>query len=272
MNYNSIVNVNKNFKPDISYNNLDIYNLKNNIYSTVKPEKSLLVNKNIENYFNEIINVSDKTKTYKIVNKTSFFYKFYKDYVENNMLLIFIIFIIIIFLTIRYYTKDIENEYFENNKKLRKNSLYNKKINNLKKYKKKLDNQKEKLNNDKQQILSIIDELSNINYELDTIKSTSINNKDAVDFVHIPVPNNSQRVSEKPVSKSGEYNDKIRNMLKHDNSEEFINKTIGWTMKEYNNQPNQSDLNPSSKIFYDINKKLDDSDLVQGMYVEPPYM
>jgi membrane-associated HD superfamily phosphohydrolase len=264
---------------DMSYNDLDVYNLKN-IYSTVKPEKSLLVNKNIDDYFNEIINVSDKPKTYKIVNKTSFFSKFYKDYLENNMLLIFVIFIIIIFLTIRYYTKDIENEYFNNNKNLRKNVLHTKKINNqintLKKYKKKLDNQKEKLNNDKEKILSIIDELSNINYELDSVKYTIKNNNksnsqsnnhnnynnqnnhiyknnnypdnDFNDIKNNLVKNVSSKIGQVNNKDPFVYNDKIRNLLEEDNS------------------------SPSSKIFYDINKKLNDSDLVDGMYIEPPYM
>jgi hypothetical protein len=282
MNYNSIIN-------SKLYNDLDY-----NIYSTVKPQKSLLINKNIDNYFNEIINITDPPKTYKIANKNnSYFSTFYKDYLENNMLLIFIIFIIIIFLTIRYYSKDIENEYFKNNINSTK---YKKKIilqkNNLKKYKKKLDLEKDK-------ILSIIDELSNINYELDSKKYSSLeqensdisincnkttHNKENINF---KLDNLQHKNNEKPIDFNKMKNNLIKNVSTKNNinnfdSTELIKDSSYDNLIDSNsinkhiisNVANNIDIKelPSSKIYFDINKKLNDNDLVDGMYIEPPYI
>ena len=307
MNYNSIIN-------SKLHNDLDYYN----IYSTVKPQKSLLINKNIDNYFNEIINITDPPKTYKIANKNnSYFSTFYKDYLENNMLLIFVIFIIIIFLTIRYYTKDIENEYFKNNINSKK---YKKKIdlekNNLKKYKKKLDLEKDK-------ILSIIDELSNINYELDSKKYINNSPSNSKKYSSLEQGNPDILInSNKTTHNKENINFKLDN-LQHNNNEKSFDfnkiknnliKNVSTKINNINNfdsndlikdslydnliesngtnkhmvqnivknidgnmyLSNSSDTSvnelPSSKIYVDINKKLNDNDLVDGMYIEPPYI
>ncbi len=250
MNYNSNMNLKMN-----SYNDLDFYNIQ----STFKNDKSLLINKNIDNYFNEIINIPEQPKTFKIINKNnSFFNIFYRDYLENNMLLLFVIFIIIIFLAIRYYTKDMDNENFQNNTYRQKNILYKKKLNNkknnLKIYKKKLDIEKEK-------ILNIIDELSNINYELDSIKSNNQNQNIKLN------QNNLENSGFNEIKNNliNEVNNKINNF----GSFELENKIRNLVDKDSTYEKSYF----SDKIYYDISQKLDDNGpIVDGMYVEPPYI
>ena len=238
------------------------------------------------------MNVPEPPKTYKIINKNnSYFSIFYRDYLENNMLLIFIIFIIIIFLTIRYYTKDIENEYFENkNNSNKKKLIYKKKIsnekNNLKKYKKKLDLEKEK-------IISIIDELSNINYEIDSIKyqPTQINKiNQANESNQNNKINEPKNINFKLDFQQKNFNDIKNNLINNvssklytddtynlqDKIRNMVQSTIGTdNLKKNRNNDREHIIDkgiPSSKIYYDINKKLNENDLVEGMYVEPPYI
>jgi prefoldin subunit 5 len=194
-------------------------------------------------------------------------------------------------LTIRYYAKDIEDEHFKNNIKLKKNILHKKKIinekNNLKKYKKKLDNEKK-------QILSIIDELSNINYEIDSMKLK--NNK--VNSLIPLLPNNNIKQDIKQdsnaIQRISDYYVGNRELMKdsHDSATQIVSnvsppnpdkikkKLIDNVSTKTNNfnfydEQYESSLNnqSSSKIYYDMNKKLviNDNDLVDGMYIEPPY-
>lgn len=144
---------------------------------------NILVNKNIDNYFNEIINKPILSQQVKIIPKTNYnFDKFYYDYIEHNLLFIFLLVGIIIFLIIQYYCRDfyIESYSNENNnlnienkenikedKYLNKEKYQKEKIKQLKKIQKlqqiKLLKYKEQLDQEKNKILSIIDELSSIN-------------------------------------------------------------------------------------------------------------
>jgi hypothetical protein len=260
MNYNSINNLKIN-----SYNDLD-YFTKNNVNSIVNQDKSLLINKNIDNYFNEIINTKEPIKTYKIINKNnSFFSRIYKDYFENNMLLIFVLFIIIIFLALRYYSKNYnsDNEHFNNNTKIKENLLYKKKMirekNNLKKYKQKLENEKKK-------IIDIIDELSTINYEIDTPdlnKNISYNKVDG----------NSIGLSYKPtLEKSSNSNKHMiqNNKSNFDQNKKNLIKNVSNKISNFDSYNNFNDN--SNDNFYDINRNLNDNDLIDGVYIEPPFI
>jgi len=254
MNYNSIINS----KIYSSYNNLEKFNFKNNIYSSVKPDKSILINKDIDNYFNNIINIPEQPKTYKIANKSSIS-TFYKDYLENNMLLLFVIFIIIIFLVIRYYTKDIENDYLNNNIKFKKNILYKKKYNNeknnLKKY-------KQKLNSEKNKLLSIIDELSNVNYEINSMKNNIIQQTN--------ISNNNSNLDTNLLDLG---NNKIEKELENFNNIISRDKLKDNLINDISNKFDLLQNNKPSKSYYNINKEFnDDNNLVEGMYIEPPYL
>lgn len=122
-----------------------------------------LVSKNIDSYFNNLLN-----QQYVIKNKNEFnFSKFYSEYIEHNILLIFIITIIIIIFIVKYYNK---HEKFDNNnytcikKKIRK-----KKVNNT------------NLEEEKQSILDIIDELSSLNYSRIEKNNERLNNNIMLD-------------------------------------------------------------------------------------------
>ena len=133
-----------------------------------------LVSKNIDNYFNNLLknsNITDIKKT-----KTS---SFYNDYIEHNILLIFIILSVMIFLFIRYYNKEDHDEeederqlYLNQRKNLKK--YRPKKFKKIKKIKKMnydsesnytLDDARRELDNEKNKILKIIDELSTMNQD-----------------------------------------------------------------------------------------------------------
>jgi hypothetical protein len=158
MNYNSIVNKTH-----------ETFDFKNNIFSSVHnfdDMKNPLINKNIDDYFNEIINKIEPVKTVNIIKTESFFSRFYNDYILDNMLLIVILIFICIYLVIRYYTKEFDNQNIntkiETKNILIKNKLDKKKLLNTQN---KLLNYKKQLDFEKNKIISIIDELSTINYD-----------------------------------------------------------------------------------------------------------
>ncbi len=117
---------------------------------------SNLISKNIDNYFNNLIN-----KPVVITSKkTTSFNIFYKDYIEHNLLLIFIIILMGVFLLVKYFSKEeIDNKIYDYTKEY--NLIKNKK----KKIKNKLIKERELLIKEKNEILSIIDELSELNIE-----------------------------------------------------------------------------------------------------------
>lgn len=196
---------------------------------------NILINKNIENYFNDIISKPIVTSSnISTISKTGYnFHKFYDEYIEHNLLFIILIIGIIIFLIIRYYSKDqdnFESEQQYNDKfkfdqikpkpeQINKNLTKNiKKINSEKtkliKYKKHLDQEKQK-------ILSIIDELSNLNnYEY---------SKSKYDYP------------------------------------EYLNSN------KFNYEDNQLDIADNFE-YYDINKNFNDTtNEIDGLYIEPPF-
>ena len=146
----------------------EIYNFEN-IGGTTE-YNNVLINKDIDNYFNQLI-TKNNVETKSNIKIAYTFDKFYGDYIEHNLLFIVLLIGIIIFLVIRQYIKDFDT--FEsdsennnkNNSNLKNENIHINKIKskNFKNEKKKLIQFKKELDYEKQKILSIIDELSNIN-------------------------------------------------------------------------------------------------------------
>jgi len=135
-----------------------------------------LINKNINNFFNDVLSKPDPIAPAAVKSEQTW-NKFYKEYIEHNMLFFIIIIGLVIFLIIRYYTADydydkrVQDEFDtdlddtddDDDDDLGDKKTYKKKL--KKKYKNKLKNYKKNLYDEKQKILNIIDELSELNYE-----------------------------------------------------------------------------------------------------------
>ena len=107
--------MNYNFKNSLLENNN--FEILNN-YEIVNNNKSLMVSKKIESYFNDLVKIPEAVQT---GGKNDFsFTKFYNEYIEHNLLLLFIILCLVIFLIVKYINKNYytdtekKNEYKEN--------------------------------------------------------------------------------------------------------------------------------------------------------------
>ncbi len=134
-----------------------------------------LINKNINNFFNDVLSKPDPIAPAAVKSEQTW-NKFYKEYIEHNMLFFIIIIGLVIFLIIRYYTADydydkrVKDEFDtdlddtdEDDDEPGDKKSYKKKL--KKKYKNKLKFYKKNLYDEKQKVLNIIDELSELNYE-----------------------------------------------------------------------------------------------------------
>jgi len=155
---------------------------------------SNLISKNISGYFDDLINKPIITPPLKQSTMSSF----YKNYVEHNLLLIIIIIFIIIFLLFKYFSKNYFNDNIENDEKIEKNKKEKerKKIDKERelKLRQKIQRERNLLEKEKSEILSIIDELSEINYKRvipQNIKEENIqhpkkeNNKNQINYNNI---------------------------------------------------------------------------------------
>jgi hypothetical protein len=132
---------------------------------------SNLISKNISVYFNDLVNKPIISPT----PKKSTIITFYKNYVEHNLLLIIIIIFIILFLLFKYFTKNINDDENDNNNInnvsddnntiIKEKEKEKETINNKKKLIQKIRKERELLEKEKSEILSIIDELSEMNYK-----------------------------------------------------------------------------------------------------------
>jgi hypothetical protein len=250
---------------------------------------NILINKDIDNYFNDLISKPiPPNQTNILVTKSNYsFEKFYLDHIEHNLLFIVLLVGIIIFLIIRHYIKDFDtfgteltdeknkeknvveednntntdesdnsnnsnnsnNTVNKNtaNKNYSKKKILNKlKINKLNQIKKqqqfekiKLINYKKQLDEEKEKILTIIDELSNMNdYESSRLK---------------PYPNYlGQDIN-------------VYYGTNYSNTQKFFNQAPDNLPKLPHN------LNDNSQ-YCDINKNLDDeTNKINGLYIEPPF-
>jgi len=240
----------------------EIYNLEQMGVST--EYDNILINKDIDNYFNNLISkpiINQNSNLNPFNTKSNYsFDKFYSDYVEHNLLFIVLLFGIVIFLIIRHYIKDFDT--FEtdltktktktentententndNNSSLKKNKL--KKLDIIKKKQQlekiQLINYKKKLDMEKDKILTIIDELSNMNdYENSRLKTNQ-------NYINQDINN--------------QYSTNYSNIQK------FYNQSD-------NNLSNLPHNLSDNSHYYNINKNInDDANKIDGLYIEPPF-
>lgn len=239
-------------------------------YEVINTNKPLLVSKNIETYFDDLIKIPDVVQT--AGKSESNFSKFYSEYIEHNILLLFIIFCLVIFLIIKYINKnyyDVENFTSTKNIKHKKiknenddeiddyddnDTFYSNKMKHklkkqkLLKMKKDAERERHLLELEKQSILDIIDELSNINYE----KIQSNNNKIVNDNVNYQ--NNYENFNTIHIDKD----------YLNENSQNYSN----YSLIQSNEFTNDG--------FYTINRNINYKDkkspnYIKGMYIESPF-
>lgn len=245
---------------------------------------NILINKDIDNYFNDLISKPVSNQNSFIIKSNYNFEKFYSEYIEHNMLFIVLLIGIIIFLVIRYYIKDFDNnenklnlenysdtnstdynnnlsdsysdsdsdnvDKIINNKKfIKKNKLEKNKIQKMNQIKRKqqiekiqLLKYKKQLDKEKEKILSIIDELSNLN-------SNEYTNSQ-------PYPNYlGQDIN-------------INYGTNYSNSQRFFNQA----QDNLDNLDRLAHNHDDHSEYYDINKNIDDdTNKIDGLYIEPPF-
>lgn len=272
MNYNSLANRD--------------YELYNNNFETTDIGANPLINNRINDYFNNILNQPEPSKTYSIVTKSDYSWsKFYKDYIEHNMLLIVILIGIVIFLVIRYYSMDYDvksDDDFTDIDKLDDSDLETTK--GKKKYKKQLKKYKKQLDDEKNKILNIIDELSSVNYEEQKFYSSKEQNYQSEIQKLIQYQKMKEMQDIEEINKLKE----LQAQLAHSNNAPFVKKQS--TTNSDNTKPTKKFVEPDRHVldltiknadtdteedsnYYNIknyNKKNKD-DLISDFYIEPPY-
>lgn len=229
---------------------------------------NLLINKDIDDYFNDIVSKPIVQSGSSTIKSNYNLNKFYSEYIEHNLIFIVVLIGIIIFLVIRHYVKDFDtfdtdkdkqNKTTKEKEKQKRQKQYkqqryqkqneNEKIKNgakiLEIEKNKLINYKRELDKEKQQILTIIDELSNIN-EYENMKQNQYN----------------------------QFNQQNQMYLGQDINTSYLN--------NYQNQPNQpnqpmmahnDNFDDNTSNYYDVNKSQNDkTNKIDGLYIEPPFM
>jgi len=236
---------------------------------------NLLINKDIDNYFNDIINKPIIQSNSNISKSNGGLNKFYIDYIEHNLIFIVVLIGIIIFLVIRHYAKDFDTFDADNNKS--DNNSYKKilkKTENEKIKSKKIEiekiklfNYKKKLDKEKQQILSIIDELSNINdFENNNNYNNNYNNNNNKTYLNLSKQNKD--INTLYSNNYNNYNNQTNNL----NHQIKLKTKIGtYAHNDTNNNITKyGDDNISN--YYDMNKKNDKTNEIDGLYIEPPFM
>ena len=252
---------------------LEIYNFSNISGNDSTEYNNVLINKNIDNYFNDLINkpISDKI-TGPVFKSNYTLEKFYSDFIKDNFLFIILLIGIVIFLIIRYYSKDFDDftlyknynlnknnnneDINENNEDINENNnedinennnLKNKLLKKQLYYAKKRElekiqllNYKKRLDEEKEKILSIIDELSSIN-------SYEYQNKNTNQEIPNYLKNN--------INRNYENN--------YTNSQNYFNQ-----INENENEAHNIDENTE---YYNIKRKTDKINEIDGIYIEPPF-
>jgi hypothetical protein len=207
------------------------HNIKNDMFESNNLNTNL-VSRKLDDYFTNLISKQVGSSS-KIIKNEYTFNKFYNDYIDPNFLLLFLILGVILFLIFKYYNKyyieDDDNfDVIEKNNKNKENLILKKQLQYVKKYKKTLDQEKDK-------ILSIIDELSLMNYNTEN----KLENKNLLD----------------DTIKSTDFN----RYTSHDNH--FLDNTI----KSVNDFTENND-------FYKVDEENSQkNELINGVYINPPY-
>ena len=234
---------------------------------------SNLISKNISGYFDDLINKPIIIQPQKQSTMSSF----YKNYVEHNLLLIIIIIFIILFLLFKYFTKNSTNDnnieddvQIEDDDKIEKKDR--KKIEKEKeiKFREKIRRERELLKKEKSEILSIIDELSEMNYNRVEPQHMQQKNKEE----DSELPNEDLELQNK--NRINYNNDipqnRLQNMQQKNKEEdlELQNKNrINKNQINYNNYEAYTNNDNYSDEYYDI--KENKSELIDGVYFETPY-
>ncbi len=231
-----------------------------------------LINNKINDYFNDILNVPE-VKPVTIISKPEQTWgKFYRDYLEPNILFFVLLIGVAIFLVIRYYTLDMDpdkepfdkdindlDEFIEDDDedvdlddpesyiKYKKKKMKYKYKNKIKKY-------KEELANEKQKILDLIDELSSINYEENNHynqMSRDLENK-------ISLFNEQKRLDQIENSRQLEELKRLGLMVQAKNNDAFSNQIVKFNLPDssnYSNSVNTSGDNYSNNYNSKTNQK-----------------
>ena len=218
-----------------------------NNYEVINPGKSLLISKKIESYFDDLVKVPEVSQT--AGNKEFSFSKFYSEYIEHNILLLFIILCLVIFLLIKYINKNYYSDNYDNFKNNHDNS-YNNKINIKSKVK-----------------------FKNDNFDNNTDETYDTNDTDDIEKI------NSKKLKEKltkqKLLKIKKENDRERHLLELEkqsildiidelsgiNYEKIHknNQVIHHKNKQQNNNPNYNyHNNPNNNIYIDRDNYLDE--------------
>ncbi len=252
----------------------ELYNF-NNVGGSTEYD-NLLINKDIDNYFNDIINKPIVQPNTNIIKSNGGIHKFYTDYIEHNLIFIVVLIGIIIFLIIRHYVKDFDTFDSDelNTKQVNKDNQekQNEKIKIKSKKieieKLKLINYKKQLDREKQQILSIIDELSNINeYE-----NSKYNNQKYQYLSEPQINYNNNFMGDQNINDiySNNYNN---------NKIKYLNQNSQFDpIRQAHNNNNINITNTNNNLddvsnYYDVNKMHNDkTNEIDGLYIEPPFM
>jgi hypothetical protein len=218
--------------------------------------KPSLISKNIELYFDDLVKVPEPPQ----IGGSFSLSKFYSEYMEHNILLLFIILCLVIFLIVKYINKNyyentihtIKNENdIENNEFLKNTNKIKKKLSKDKLLKIKRHNEKEKrlLELEKQTIMDIIEELSIINNEKMQHNNKIINQTDYLQDNYL-----QDNYLQENYSQNNYLQDNYV-----DNNFSLINNNI-----------------ETSTDFYSINKNVNyknkkSPNYIKGLYIETPF-
>lgn len=290
------------------------YNSKNNLFENNNLEilnnnHSMLISKKIDTYFNDLIKTPEPIQVSGGKSEFSFS-KFYYEYVEHNLLLLFIILCLVIFLIIKYINKNYPDEEVN----FAKNTNYKNKPNTnnndntgtdtytdtdtntdtdtdtdtntddtfekekikkelkrqkLKEIKRETDRKKHLLELEKQSILDIIDEISNMNNEKikNNIRTINQNTNNKVRHTQNynrthDISHNNNYINEEYIigpaeSRSGSFFD--------ENQANYSDYSLITSNDMYDNGS-----------YYNINKNMNyknkkNPNYVKGIYIESPY-
>ena len=254
------------------------YEIYNNMNYTSEYNPGL-INPQINNFFNDVLNKPEPV--YKSYIKNEYTWKkFYKDYVEHNLLFIVILVGVIIFLIIRYHTKDMDpdkicdREFTDDtdsddddldfdDKKMKKKLK--------KKYKTKLKKYKKELYDEKNKILNIIDELSNINYE-DQSYNQYLKDNYEKQISQLESQRKQDMIEQqRQLNELRQYNDLIQgkktDMMNLNIKPSKDKSPLDHTIK------NWEDSDDDKSSFYNLKKykKQNNNDVINGLYIEAPY-
>jgi hypothetical protein len=271
------VNYNKDIFIEYIMNSLtnrdwELYNFGGN--GATSEYDNILINKDIDNYFNDLVS-KPIVPVQTTIKPTYSFDKFYSDYIEHNLIFIVVLIGIIIFLFIRHYVKDFDNdtsnsdktENFSNNKNESNTDddsennqkqieiLKKKHARKLQIEKLRLAKYKRDLDVEKQKILSIIDELSNMN-EYEYAKNQT------------PVYLNNQY---NYIDEFGGFSGFSHN--KAYQPEHYLNQNSNKYHNQINDIPTDAHNADDNSQYLNINKSQDDkTNEIEGLYIEPPFM